>query len=68
MRIDQTIVPWTAVWLFYFEEWLTSDEWKGGGVHLGDTEFQPRRDDGQPPRRPSKTRPPSPPSKTVETN
>ena len=35
MRIDQTIVPWTALWLFYFEEWLFSDEWKGGGEHPG---------------------------------
>jgi hypothetical protein len=26
-------VPWTALWLFYFEEWLTSDDWKGGGIH-----------------------------------
>ena len=33
MRIDHTIVPWTALWLFYFEEWLVSDKWKGGGVH-----------------------------------
>jgi hypothetical protein len=33
MRIDQTIVPWAALWLFYFEEWLVSDEWKGGGEH-----------------------------------
>lgn len=33
MRIDQTIVPWTALWLFYFEEWLTSNDWKGGGEH-----------------------------------
>lgn len=35
MRMDQTIVPWAALWLFYFEEWLISDEWKGGGVHPG---------------------------------
>jgi len=35
MRIDQTIVPWSALWLFYFEEWLDSDEWKGGGEHPG---------------------------------
>ena len=28
-----TIVPWALLWLFYFEEWLLSDEWKGGGVH-----------------------------------
>jgi hypothetical protein len=33
MRIDQTVVPWAVLWLFYFEEWLTSDEWKGGGEH-----------------------------------
>ena len=35
MRIDQTIVPWAALWLFYFEEWLDSDAWKGGGEHPG---------------------------------
>lgn len=33
MRIDQTVVPWTALWLFYFEDWLASGEWKGGGRH-----------------------------------
>lgn len=33
MRIDQTIVPWSVLWLWYFEDWLASDEWKGGGVH-----------------------------------
>lgn len=33
MRIDQTFVPWIATWLFYFEEWLGSDVWKGGGEH-----------------------------------
>jgi hypothetical protein len=35
-RLDQTIVPWTGLWLFYFEEWLWSDDWKGGGMHPGD--------------------------------
>jgi hypothetical protein len=33
MRLDQTIVPWAALWLFYFEEWLASNQWKGGGRH-----------------------------------
>jgi hypothetical protein len=33
MRLDLTIVPWTSLWLFYFEDWLASGEWKGGGVH-----------------------------------
>jgi hypothetical protein len=33
MRLDQTVVPWTSLWLFYFEDWLASNEWKGGGEH-----------------------------------
>lgn len=33
MRIDQTFVPWATIWLYYFEEWLVSDAWKGGGEH-----------------------------------
>jgi hypothetical protein len=32
-RISETIVPWTFLWLWYFEEWLVSDAWKGGGLH-----------------------------------
>jgi hypothetical protein len=35
MMISETIVPWTVLWLFYFEEWLESDNWKGGGMHPG---------------------------------
>jgi len=33
MRIDLSFVPWTATWLYYFEEWLVSNDWKGGGKH-----------------------------------
>ncbi|MBN9304814.1 MAG: hypothetical protein BGO82_11095 [Devosia sp. 67-54] len=40
MRIDRTFVPWAATWLYYFEEWLSSDDWKGGGEH-------PRADDSE---------------------
>lgn len=36
MRLDQTVVPWTSLWLFYFENWLESGDWKGGGVHPAD--------------------------------
>ena len=45
MRIDQTIVPWGILWLFYFEEWLLSDDWKGGGMHpdIGRERRHPRR-------------------------
>ena len=31
--LSQTVVPWAVLWLFYFEEWLSSGIWKGGGVH-----------------------------------
>jgi hypothetical protein len=44
----RTVVPWTSLWLFYFEDWLLTDEWKGGGEHPP-TESEP------PP-----TRPPAP--------
>lgn len=45
MRIDQTIVPWAILWLFYFEEWLLSDDWKGGGMHpdVAQDRRKPRR-------------------------
>lgn len=34
--IADTIVPWAYLWLAYFEDWLLSDEWKGGGKHPGE--------------------------------
>ena len=33
LRIDRTIIPWTSLWLYYFEEWLESNDWKGEGEH-----------------------------------
>ena len=36
LLLTATIVPWAELWLLYFEEWLHSDEWKGGGRHPGD--------------------------------
>jgi hypothetical protein len=33
MHIAKSIVPWTYLWLFYFEVWLATGEWEGGGVH-----------------------------------
>lgn len=32
-RLDLTVVPWIYLWLYYYEEWLVSDDWKGGGEH-----------------------------------
>lgn len=34
--IAETIVPWAYLWLYYFENWLATDEWQGGGKHPGD--------------------------------
>ena len=39
MLIVNTYIPWLSLWLYYFEEWLLSNEWKGGGVHPGDEEI-----------------------------
>ena len=33
MLIADTIVPWTALWLYYYEVWHATGEWLGGGVH-----------------------------------
>jgi hypothetical protein len=33
LLLSKTIIPWAYTWLFYFEHWLETDEWKGGGVH-----------------------------------
>jgi hypothetical protein len=40
MRIDLTFVPWTMTWLFYFEDWLESGEWRGGGEHPSEDESE----------------------------
>lgn len=40
MRLDETYLPWAAEWLDYFEEWLTTGEWTGGGAHPS---TEPRR-------------------------
>lgn len=34
--IADTIIPWCYLWLNYFECWLTTDEWQGGGKHPGE--------------------------------
>lgn len=31
--ISDTIIPWTSLWLFYYEVWHATGEWLGGGVH-----------------------------------
>lgn len=31
--LADTIIPWTALWLYYYELWHTTGEWLGGGEH-----------------------------------
>jgi hypothetical protein len=31
--ISETIVPWTSLWLYYYEVWHTTGNWLGGGEH-----------------------------------
>lgn len=33
MKLSETYIPWTAEWLWYFEDWLTTGYWAGGGEH-----------------------------------
>lgn len=28
-----TIIPWTSLWLYHYETWHITGEWKGGGEH-----------------------------------
>lgn len=40
MKMAETFIPWTAEWLHYFELWLATGDWLGGGEHPDAT---PRR-------------------------
>jgi len=31
MYLHQTIVPWTSLWLYYYEVWHATGRWLGGG-------------------------------------
>lgn len=31
--ISNTIIPWTVEWLYFYEIWLATGEWCGGGQH-----------------------------------
>lgn len=43
MKLSETFVPWTVQWLWYFEDWLHSGEWAGGGDHPRDGDHGRRR-------------------------
>ncbi|MGI8423715.1 MAG: hypothetical protein ACR2NO_06330 [Chloroflexota bacterium] len=31
--IADTIIPWTSLWLYFYEVWLATGDWLGGGEH-----------------------------------
>ena len=31
--IGRTILPWTSLWLYFYETWLVTGVWHGGGEH-----------------------------------
>lgn len=31
LYLHQTIIPWTCLWLYYYEVWHATGEWLGGG-------------------------------------
>lgn len=41
--IANTIIPWTIEWLYFYELWLATGEWLGGGEHPA--EGTPKVDD-----------------------
>lgn len=36
MLIAKTILPWTALWLYYYELWLDTGKWLGPSSHTAD--------------------------------
>lgn len=33
LLISETVIPWAAEWLFFYEGWLIDGQWAGGGEH-----------------------------------
>lgn len=31
--LSETIIPWIALWLYYYEQWHITGKWLGGGEH-----------------------------------
>ncbi len=44
MMIATTIIPWLSLWLYYYEVWLATGSWEGGGIP-----HEPALDDGDVP-------------------
>ncbi|OQW59825.1 MAG: hypothetical protein A4S17_02755 [Proteobacteria bacterium HN_bin10] len=37
--IADAIVPWAGEWLVFYEGWLATGVWYGGGLHFGDEDY-----------------------------
>lgn len=33
MLLSETVIPWAVEWLYFYEIWLCTGEWLGGGEH-----------------------------------
>lgn len=40
MLLAETIIPWTALWLYYYELWLDTGKWLGPSSHASDSKLQ----------------------------
>lgn len=43
LKISETLIPWASLWLFYFEQWLLTGHWEGGGKHPTTNEVKDER-------------------------
>ncbi len=41
--LSETIIPWASEWLFFYEIWLATGEWLGGGEHPPQKRRSPNR-------------------------
>lgn len=40
MLIAETIIPWSALWLYYYELWLDTGRWLGPSSHASDPKLR----------------------------
>ena len=38
--LAKTIIPWTVEWLYFYEIWLATGKWCGGGEHPASTDSE----------------------------
>lgn len=31
--ITETVLPWIALWIYYYEQWTENGKWLGSGLH-----------------------------------